>query len=108
MADSSNKIVFTYHGCSPNDFQSDISFSEETFAKEIDKVFNTKVLVEKAKVEFIRHAGQATGKFSCVVILYLHGQSHKFEAEGDSPYQVTMQAIHKAISEVRHWKDKLS
>jgi len=104
---SEQKIIYTYKHTKPEDFSHIVNFSESDFSKELEKVFETKINVERVNVEFIFEKAHAKDKFTCVIRPDFNAKL-KLEIieKGDDFVQVVRNAIHKTIQETRHIKDK--
>ena len=102
-------IIFSYIGCSKEDFLKEVSYDEEIFTDKLSSLYKLHIQIDRIEVTVHHSKGESEQPYSVVVDVVAPAVTeNKVTAHGKDIAGTTRVAIDKAIQLLHKFKDKQS
>jgi ribosome-associated translation inhibitor RaiA len=100
-------IIFSYIGCSKEDFAKEVSYDENIFANKLASLFKLQVQIDRIEVTVHNSKGESDQPYTVTVdVVAPEVNNHNATAHGKDVAGTTRAAIDTAIELIHKHKDK--
>jgi ribosome-associated translation inhibitor RaiA len=102
-----DNIIFSYIGCSKEDFSKEVRYDEAIFSEKLATLFKLHIQIERIEVTVHHHKGESDQPFSVTVDAIAPSiTNHKVVEHGKDLAGTTRTAIDTLVQMLRKQKDK--